>query len=190
MIYRFMFVGYSDNINSIQIIANERCYVSLSYSGNKVFMYVEANEEEVNPELLADGELITFPDGKKWERANDIFHASHPICEDHWKRRLANKTPYVRINRLKHDKIASYIYYHYQYQEEMPGREKDKYGIIYLYRDELIFYQEKPIEEEREAIEGILKTKNSPIDRWSELMCEHFADSWREIENLAYTKIK
>ena len=187
MIYRFMFVGYSENIPSIKITADERYYVALSYKGNKVFMYVEANEEEINPELLAEGELIAFPDGRKWERAYDIFHSSRPVSEEQWKRKVENKTPRVRLNQLKPEKVASYIFYHYQYQEEMPGREKNKYGIIFLYRDELIYYQELPRENETEKLEGALQTNHSPVDRWSELMKEHFADTWREIENLEFT---
>lgn len=177
-------MGYSGNIQSIKITADERYYVALFHKDNKVFMYVEANEEDVNPELLADGELIKHPDGKKWERANEIFHSSRPLSEAQWKRKVEKKVPYVKINRLKPDKVASYVFYHYQYQEEMPGREKDQYGIIYLYRNELIFYHETPTENETEVYDGLLKTKNSPVDRWQDVMLEHFADKWQKIDNL------
>ena len=186
MIYRFLYVGYSTDLQSIRCSCDVNHYVSLSYKDNMVFMYVESNKVTVNPELLADGELIPFPDGQKWERAIEIYHYSKPMNAAQWNRKLENKKPYVTFNRLKPEKTASYIFYHYQQQEERPGGS-DRYGNIYLFRDMLIFYHEIPKEPENEYIEGTLKTNHSPIEQWGQLMEEHFADSWHEIHNLDFT---
>lgn len=186
MIYRFMFVGYSGDVNSVKCTGVAACYVALAYEGNKVFMYVESREKTVNPEALASGNFIPYPDGNHWERAIEIFHYSVPISREQWKRKLSDKKPYVTLNRVKPEKAASYIFYHYQYQEERMG-DGDRYGSIYLFRDTLIFYHERPTERETEYIEGALHTNHTPMERWSEIMNEHFADSWHEIQNLGRT---
>lgn len=90
------------------------------------------------------------------------------------------KTPCFQANRLKKEKFASYIYYHYQYQEEYP-EDGDRYGVIYLFGDQLIFYLENPTERETETYQGLLDTKNSPIDTWQDVMNAHFAEKWRHI---------
>ena len=58
MIYRFMFAGYSDNVHSVKILEGHDCYVALSGSAGKVFMYVESRQETVEPEMLATGENL------------------------------------------------------------------------------------------------------------------------------------
>ena len=64
------------------------------------------------------------------------FHYQAPASEQHWKRRYKDSVPYGRIARLKPEETASYVYYHYQYQEERPG-DGDKYGIIGLHENML-----------------------------------------------------
>lgn len=187
MIYRFMFVGYAKNIWDVKCIQDMQCYTALSHKGNMVFMYVESNKKEVNPNLLAEGDMIPYPNGKLWERAIEIFHYSRPVTEEQWKRKLNDKEPYVTFNRLRPELTARYIFYHYQLQEEHPGGS-DRYGVIYLFQDMLIFYHELPKEPETDCLEGSLKTKQSPLEHWSEMMEEHFLDRWKEIENLDFTE--
>ena len=182
MIYRFLFVAYSDNMNSIRIQPNNGCYTALSQEGNQVYLYVESTMENVDPQKLVVGDLLSYPDGEKWKRANEIFHYSKPLDQKQWRRKQ-EKTPFIMINRLKPEKISSYVYYHYQYQEEMPG-DGDRYGIMFLFYDQLIFYLEKPTERETEKIEGLLRTANTPIENWQELMREHFAEQWKPVANL------
>ena len=186
MIYRFMFVGYTENIRSVKIKPDQNCYAALSYKGKNVYMYVESNDPGVNPEDLVVGDLLPYPDGRKWDRAIDIYHYSTPLNAEQWRRKAENKKPYVRLNKLRPEKISSYIFFHYQLQEERPG-DGERYGVIYLYGDTLIFYQENPFERETEKLPGLLQTDLSPLDRWNELMEEHFADTWREIDNLDFT---
>lgn len=187
MIYRYLFVGYSKDVHSVRCTQEPNYYVALACKDNMVFMYVEANEKTVNPDTLAEGELTPYPDGKKWQRANDIYHGSKPVSESQWKRKIENKEAFFTFNRLKPEKISSYIFYHFQNQEEHLGGG-EQYGIIFSFFDMLIFYQERPEERETEQIEGILKTNHTKELNWGKLMEEHFVDSWHEIETLGTTE--
>jgi len=90
------------------------------------------------------------------------------------------------VNQLKSQMVSRYIFYHYQYQEEMPG-DGDRYGIIFLHGQDLIFYLEEPTEEETESLIGELNTTHTPISQWQEIMREHFADRWRDIDVLEFS---
>ena len=184
MIYRFLFMGYPKDGQTVTLKKDIPCYAALSRQNDKVFLYVESNTETVCPENLVCGEMKPYPNGKQWERGIDIFHYSVPMNEEQWRRKFP-KEPSVRVNRLKPEKTSSYIYYHYQYQEEYPG-DGDKYGVIYLLGDLMVFYMETPEEPETVKTVGLLTSKNSPLDVWQELMTEHFADQWRPIENLEW----
>ena len=173
MIYRFMFVGYSQEPEKVILKENTGCYTALSRRDNWLYLYVEANTETVEPDALAEGPLAVFPDGIRWDRADEIFHYSKPMNANQWNRKLENKEAFVRHGRLLHDKISSYIYYHYQLQEELPG-DGNRYGIIFLYRDSLIFYSETPHEQETEPHAPGLPTHDSPRAIWSEVMAPHF----------------
>ena len=190
MIYRYMFVGYTKDVHSVKVTEHNKCYVALSSESGRpgtepdiMFMYVESNEETVNPELLADGHMIPFPDGKNWQRAMDIFHFSKPLNQEQWRRKM-EKDPLVMMMRLKPEKVSAYIFYHYQYQEEKPG-DGDRYGSIYLFGNEIIFYREMPMEKETEKMKGLLDTDLSPLDRWGEVMDDFFGEEWRTAENRA-----
>jgi hypothetical protein len=87
--------------------------------------------------------------------------------------------------------VASYIFYHFQYQEEKPG-DGDKYGIIGIHEDLLFFYCEMPTYMEEPSYQGLLNTNNTPA-QWVQLMQKHFNmwpdakdknDNWRDAEVL------
>lgn len=186
MIYRFMFKGYTNNKN-IKLKENAIAeHVSVFSYENMLFMYVEAKKETIDPTQILEADLISYPDGSMWENMSEIFHYSMPQNDDSWKR-TQEKTPRLRINFVKHGKIASYIYYHFQYQEEYPC-DGDKYGVIYHSTDMLVFYTEDPIEF-APKYKGLLDTKNSPLgDAWDNLMeNEHFDPNfggWKCVERL------
>ncbi|MBT3602078.1 MAG: hypothetical protein HOE48_03170 [Candidatus Latescibacteria bacterium] len=54
------------------------------------------------------------------------------------ERKTPMDMPYGRVIRLRPEKVSSYIFYHYQLQEEHPGRG-DKYGLISIHEDKIIF---------------------------------------------------
>ena len=184
MIYRSMYAAYTKDPESIRLLPNIPHYGALAFDRERVFLYMESNEKEADPQALVTGDLLQRPDGKYWERAVEIFHYSVPMDPEQWKRKC-EKTPFFQVNRLKPEKISSYIYYHYQYQEEYPG-DGDRYGSIYLLGDQLVFYLETPTEPETVKTTGLLSTKHSPISTWQALMTEHFADRWRPIANLEW----
>jgi len=167
---------------------NEVTNLSLAIFNDKIFMYFESENSNINPEDIVSENIVPYPDGKLWEQMMDIFHYSKPLSKEHWTRKTENKKPIFRLIYLKPEMVSSYIFYHYQYQEERPG-ECDKYGAIFLYGNLLVMYLEDPEEKETEHYGGILSTKNTPTN-WAELMTGHFArwqdfeGEWREIETI------
>lgn len=153
-------------------------HFSLFTSGSQLYVYYECLEEPVLPESLlaaADGRLATWPGekpGRRWAPMMDIFHYQHPVSLRHWQRKNDCGEPYGRLALLKPDMVASYVYYHYQYQEEKPG-DGDKYGIIGLHENVLFFYAEQPTTLEPAPYEGKLSTSLRP-ERWAEVMEPHF----------------
>jgi len=179
MIYRYMFQGFcvSEDIRVKE--NNEVTNLSLSVFNNKILMYFESENSNINPEDIVNENMIPYPDGKLWEQMMDIFHYSKPLSNEHWKRKIENKKPIFQVIYLKPEMVSSYIFYHYQYQEERPG-EYDKYGAIFIYGNLLVMYLETPEEKETEHYASKLSTKNTPTN-WGKLMAEHFAP-WEDFE--------
>ena len=145
---------------------------------NFLFAYAEGLENQPDPEvLLAEWQdsLLDIPTEKcfrKWLPMTDIFHYNKPRDAAQWSRGI-QKTPRGSVVKLVPEKISSYIYYHYQYQEERPG-EYDKYGLIGLHNDIIFLYDEDPVQTEAAWYNGELDTL-SPHDNWGERMDPHFA---------------
>ncbi len=155
--------------------------LSVFGGGGHWFLYAETEQDSgtFEPELLlpgADSVLSAWP-GEPRRRLfvpmADIFHYQRPADGDHW-RRTGQTESYGRIARLKPDKVSSYVFYHYQYQEEKPG-DGDKYGIIGLNENLLFFYAERPSTVEPAPYEGTLTTRNTPED-WGAVMQPHFIE--------------
>lgn len=153
-------------------------HLSLFACSSQLFLYYECAGSPVPPEALLPGaseHLAVWPGGetgRRWAPMTDVFHYQHPVSAQHWERRSTEGKPYGRMALLKPEEAASYIYYHYQYQEERPG-DGDKYGIIGLHENVLFFYAEKPDTREPAPYEGKLKTSLRP-DHWAEVMEPHF----------------
>lgn len=162
-----------------------------------LFLYVESVDAAVPVESLFgdfNGRLKAWPGGspeaRHWVPMMDIFHYSAPQSVEHWRRKAPVEMPYGRVIRLQPEKVSSYIFYHYQLQEEHPGRG-DKYGLISIHEDLLFFYQEQPRVAEETPAKPSLQTSNTPPN-WGELMSQHFAPwtdlgepEWRPIVLLA-----
>jgi hypothetical protein len=170
---------------------------SLFQWGTSLFIYAETVGVAFSVEdVLGDfgGCLKAWPDhtGEErfWVPMMDIFHFSKPQGVDHWWRKTPVEKPFGRVIRLRPEKVSSYIFYHYQLQEEHPGRG-DKYGLITIHEDLLFFYQEQPRIKEDTPAHPSLETSNTPSN-WAELMSQHFAPwhdpgepEWRPITLLA-----
>lgn len=170
-------------------------HLSLFADGNQFYLYYECLREAVPPEQLlkaADERLTVWPGGereRRWAPMTDIFHYHQPVSDMTWRRSDHLAEPYGRLARLKPEEAASYIYHHYQYQEEKPG-DGDKYGIIGQHESLLFFYSEQPATLEPATYEGKLNTSLKPV-RWAEAMEPHFIpwtgvpaeqELWRKLE--------
>ncbi|MCG7385561.1 hypothetical protein [Paenibacillus sp. ACRRY] len=152
--------------------------LSLFHFGTQLFLYYESPVQSVDPhELFAHCEdaLEIWPgtsSARRWVPMIDIFHYHKPVSEKQWLRQNASARPYARIAHLKPDQVASYVFYHYQYQEEKPG-DGDKYGIIALHENLMFFYSEDPATIEKPSYSGKLSTSHTPSD-WAGTMEPHF----------------
>jgi hypothetical protein len=177
--------------------------VSLFQWGNLLIAYWECVARLLSPETLLGErfDLLEAWPGMAQSRAfvpmMDIFHYQEsgrggldPL-ED-WRRKAPVERVGGRLARLKHPMVSSYIFYHYQLQEERPGRV-DKYGLITLHEDLIFFYQEYPPVVEEPFRAGKLSTANTP-DHWHDVMFPHFSlwddappgqEIWREISLIA-----
>lgn len=158
------------------------------------FTYVECIGEAIAHEELfgASPAFAAWPDrDAKFIPMMDIFHCGVPWTVDYWRRRARVEKVEAHVIRIIPEKLASYIFYHYQLQEEQPG-SFDKYAVIALNDNLLFFYKELPFVVEPPLRPGLLATKNTP-DPWHPLMITHFQpwpdatgpeDYWRPIETL------
>lgn len=188
MTYRFMFKGYLKDKDYTYIENSGASHISLSCFDDMVFLYFEAHEEYVDPETVVKCNLKEYPDGTHWERMTEIFHYCDIVSDEQWERKIPDKKPVIRINSLKYEKIASYIFYHHQYQEKTPC-DGDKYGVIFLSGNLMVFYMETPQELQEPKLEPNMLPGEVPECEWQALMDKHFLESpkikrWMQIENL------
>ena len=185
--------------NEVTINKDPILTLSLFRDEDTIFLYYECIDKEMSPaEILGDisSYVNTWPspDGERlWVPMNDIFHYNKPLSLDHWKRKNEVKKPIGKIAKLKPEMISSYIFHHYQYQEEKPS-DGDKYGIINIHENLMFFYLEEPCFKEEAQYEGKLNTRNSPKN-WREVMEPHFIywedttaeeNIWKNTEVLLY----
>ena len=167
--------------------------------GDQFLAYWEGIERAIGPDELfgpMQNFLMEWPGGlpsRRFVPMMDIYHCMAPESVEHWRRKQPAEHISGRLARLNPEWVSSYIFYHYQYQEEQPG-SWDKYGLINLHEDLMFFYQEMPaiVEEPRRV--GRLLTSNTP-DHWQDVMFPHFAlwedappgqTIWRDIELIAH----
>ncbi|MFP4974145.1 hypothetical protein ACE6ED_01985 [Paenibacillus sp. CN-4] len=164
-----------------ETVAEQRAVTVLGLFGcdRSLFLYYECEGDKARPEELFPGAeqvLLPWPGTgapRLWAPMMDIFHYQRPVSREHWKRIHNGAVGYGRIALLKPDQVASYVYYHYQYQEERPG-DGDKYGIIGLHENLLFFYSETPATREPAPYKGLLNTSLRPDD-WAGVMDPHFS---------------
>ena len=184
------FEAIAPRIKSHELLA----VVVQKYKQN-IFIYIETPGTDIDPMQLfpsASVMLCDWPgeaDMRKWVRMYDIFHYCKDLEVDEWLRSDPDTCPGTFIIKIKPEKVVSYIFYHFQLQEEMEG-DRSKYGSIYIDENLLVMYGERPDTRISPDYRGILNTKNSPPD-WGNLMQEHFipledVKNWFRIENIKY----
>lgn len=172
VIYKHMYIGFCPQ-RDIETKENRQVIVScVKYYENYAILYFETKTASLVPEDVAEGSLVAFPDGALWFEATEIFHYFNIEEDSQWERKIPDKESKILVNRLHKDKIASYIYYHYEHQNDNQV-EVDKFFSIFIYGNLIFIYKELPTEEITWAdIEG----KNHHGERydWPALMNEHF----------------
>ena len=188
MIYRLIYTGqlkegvtkesFKEALNCCK---RPECIVTLSVIlwKERFFLYYESKDDEsITPEYLFEGiekYLEAWPgepEKRYFIRMYDIFHYNRPVVDEEWMRHQPS-FPYAWLMKIKPDMLGSYIFYHQQMQEETPGCG-NKYGIICVHENLLLFYIENPDYPNSLCFKGKLNTHNSPKN-WPELMNEHFA---------------
>jgi hypothetical protein len=194
-------IWFNTQIEAIKELIDKEELMTLSLFKWKdnFFVYYETLDSEILPDILfPKGEtyLQALPgenEKRYWIPMMDIYHCAEPISREHWRRKQPVEKTYAKVIRLKPEMVASYIFYHYQFQEEKPG-DWSKYPIIFINENLLFFYLETPDYPEEQPYKGKLNTTNSP-GNWGELMSLHFAKweepqdfeiEWKEIEQIYY----
>lgn len=147
-----------------------------------LFLYGECIGEILEPEELMPDlsrHLELWPGGEQgrcWIPMLDVFHFNAPAGKDHWRRKSNVERRVGRVAHLKPEMAASYIYYHYQLQEEQ-AFHGPKYEIIGLHENLLFGYQEFPAVVEPPALPGALQTRGTP-QNWSDSRMDLHFQPW------------
>lgn len=151
---------------------------------NNVFLYFECMEAETDPlesvQQLAP-HLVDWPGEAKprtWIPMVNVFHFNEPASKEHWLRKAPVERRAGRIAFLKREMMASYIYYHYQLQEER-AFHADKYEIIAMHENLLFGYQEFPKVIEEPIVPGRLATKGTP-ENWEDSRMDLHFQPWED----------
>lgn len=153
-----------------------------------LFLYIEcideSGEAEVHPESLFP-ELNTYltdwpghSSPRKWIPMIDVFHFNAPASAEHWRRKEPVERRVGRVAHLKPEMMASYIYYHYQLQEEH-AFFGPKYEMIAMSENLLFGYQEFPAVVEEPVLPRKLATSGTPAN-WSDSRMDLHFQPWED----------
>ncbi|ASA20433.1 hypothetical protein [Paenibacillus donghaensis] len=168
---------------AVRLIGAGQLMTAAAYKWNRnVFLYYECKEAALTPEallpcvseMLEDWPGIAEP--RKWVPLIDVFHFNAPQDAEHWRRKQPVERQVGRVAHLKPEMVASYIYYHYQLQEEQ-AFYGPKYEIIGLHENLLFGYQEFPAVVEEPVVTGKLATSGTPED-WSQSRMDLHFQPW------------
>lgn len=139
------------------LIAAEKCLtVALYRHEGMLFLYMEALEETLTPEVLfphlsallslwpgkADADPAELLKPRSWVYMYPIYYHEEPETKEQWAR-VGEKKRRGRIAILKEEKLFSYVYYHKALVDE-GLLEGDKYQFIALHENILFSYFEEP----------------------------------------------
>lgn len=184
--------GSADAFSQILIEEKEQIAASLRGAGinlfklfrfdHLLFVYAESIDPVLTLELPAKvtSALIDSPGDfgdRKFVSMLDIFHDAIPRVESVWREPGAPITSLASIVYLRPEKYCSYVFYHFQLQEEGLRKFNKRY-IIGALENCLFSYQELPAVIDTTNHDRVLHTNVSP-ENWVELMGEHF-QPWPE----------
>ncbi|SFF18170.1 hypothetical protein SAMN05216378_5327 [Paenibacillus catalpae] len=151
---------------------------------HNVFLYYECLDGKLAPEEVAGAAepyLKDWPgqaEPRKWIRMMDVFHFNEPANEEHWLRKSPVEKRVGRVAHLRPEMVSSYVYYHYQLQEER-AFFGPKYEIIGIHENLLFGYQEFPNVTEEPVMPGRLSTKGTP-ENWSDSRMDLHFQPWED----------
>ncbi|WP_079913621.1 MULTISPECIES: hypothetical protein [unclassified Paenibacillus] len=149
-----------------------------------VFLYYECIREEIHPDTLFQGAAPFLEDWpgqeskRQWIPMVDVFHFNEPVSYEHWIRKAPVERRAGRVAHLKPEMMASYIYYHYQLQEERAFLG-EKYEIIAMHENLLFGYQEFPKVVEEPLAPKKLNTKGTP-ENWNDSRMDLHFQAWED----------
>lgn len=150
-----------------------------------LFIYYECVDGfTIHPEQLLPGltpYLVNWPsqdEPRKWVPMIDVFHFNTPADQEHWRRKEPVERRVGRIAHLKPEMMSSYIYYHYQLQEEH-AFFGPKYEIIAMHENMLFGYQEFPAVVEEPIVPKKLQTSGTPAN-WSDSQMDLHFQPWED----------
>jgi hypothetical protein len=168
-----------------QFIFDKKFMTIAAYKWEKnIFLYYECIDEEIQPEEIfssIDIFLENWPgknEMRKWIPMIDVFHFNEPVSYEHWKRKHPVERRAGRIAHIKPEMMSSYIYYHYQLQEERAFLG-EKYEIIAMHENLLFGYQEFPKIVEEPLAKKKLTTSGTPKNWEDSRMDLHF-QAWED----------
>lgn len=168
-----------------QLVREEDLMTAAAFSWrDNVFLYYECIHREVHPLEVAGAAAPHLIDWagetelRKWIPMVDVFHFNEPADREHWLRKEPVERRTGRVAHLKREMMASYIYYHYQLQEERAFLG-DKYEIIAMHENLLFGYQEFPKVIEEPVVPGRLATKGTP-ENWGDSRMDLHFQPWED----------
>ena len=150
---------------------------SLYIYDRQLFLYMECLELEFEfswPPVFLDW-LEWWPgehELRKCVPMLDIFHDGYPITLESWRGERVIEQRIGSLARLKPEMYSSYVFYHFQGQEEMTQGFNKTY-LIGAYENYIFSYQEHPAVVQEKAKRDPMKPSNSPPN-WHEVMYPHF----------------
>jgi len=146
---------------------------------SEFFVYVESNGGDIDINRIFSNIKV-----ERWIKMYRIFHYVPDVSVEKWIRSRRPEQPIMQLVKLKDDMVASYIFYHYQYQEEDTGA-RNKHGYIGINENLLAFYLEEPTVLFDPQIKGKLDTHNTPptSEEWGSLMQLHFVPLSDDVKN-------
>lgn len=158
--------------------------IAAYYWEKNIFLYYECLEEAIFPEDIfgeIDEYLVDWPGQaniRKWIPMIDVFHFNAPISAEHWTRKEPVELRKGRVAHLKPEMMSSYIYYHYQLQEERAFLG-GKYDIIGIHENLLFGYQEFPGVVEMPLATKKLNTSGTP-ENWNDSRMDLHFQPWED----------
>lgn len=164
-----------------QRFIDSKCFMTVAgfIFGRDAFLYVEQLTGHIDPEHVVPNLNPLLEDwpgqenSRKWIPFIDVFHFNEPASIDHWRRKEKPARIGGRVAYLRPEMVASYIFYHYQLQEER-GFTGPKYEIIGMHENLLFGYQEFPAVIEEPLTPGKLDSKQTPVPWETTRMDLHF----------------